>query len=286
MVCDAMVGDEVRTRLQNYFFSFQYYNPIQFNLCNKTLCLYKITIILLPPPPSPHVTISVFQPHFRLQNDVSCDAISLFPAQLISDKIKEASVEYFDLETCGMIAECCCKFSIDHAVWRWMRFIFVALIHPCLHRLIRSAIYKPIPWSRILLEKVIVAQMVNKFREFYGPRRFINIFTKLSTWSFQRLCCHVMKICRGRRGNAPRILNLGSRQSFTLSKTFVLQEMLGEYLNFFQWVLMQFFLLAESSDTCTVIFLNRQSTAEFPVLPLVELFQRKPVSYTSENKSN
>jgi hypothetical protein len=33
------------------------------------------------------------------------------------------------------------------------------------------------PWSRVLLEKIISLQPVNKFPAFYGTRRFITTFT-------------------------------------------------------------------------------------------------------------
>jgi len=33
------------------------------------------------------------------------------------------------------------------------------------------------PWSRVLLEKLIVAQLVKKFPAFYGTRSFITVFT-------------------------------------------------------------------------------------------------------------
>jgi hypothetical protein len=39
---------------------------------------------------------------------------------------------------------------------------------------------KIIPWSRVLLEKLTVPQLVKKFPEFYGNRRFITAFTKVS----------------------------------------------------------------------------------------------------------
>jgi hypothetical protein len=34
------------------------------------------------------------------------------------------------------------------------------------------------PWSRILLEKLIVTQLVKKFLVFYGTRFFITMFTR------------------------------------------------------------------------------------------------------------
>jgi hypothetical protein len=35
------------------------------------------------------------------------------------------------------------------------------------------------PWSRVLLEKVLVPQLVNKFLAFYGTRRFITAVTRV-----------------------------------------------------------------------------------------------------------
>jgi len=37
--------------------------------------------------------------------------------------------------------------------------------------------------SRVLLEKLIVAQLVRKFPAFYGTRRFITVFTTARHWS-------------------------------------------------------------------------------------------------------
>jgi hypothetical protein len=37
------------------------------------------------------------------------------------------------------------------------------------------------PWSRLLLEKITVAQVVKK--TFYGTRSFINVFTKARHWA-------------------------------------------------------------------------------------------------------
>jgi hypothetical protein len=39
------------------------------------------------------------------------------------------------------------------------------------------------PWRRVLLEKLIVAQLVNKFSVFYGIRSFITVFTRARHWS-------------------------------------------------------------------------------------------------------
>jgi hypothetical protein len=40
-----------------------------------------------------------------------------------------------------------------------------------------------IPWSKALLEKLVVAQPVNKFPAFYGTRRFITKFTRPYHWA-------------------------------------------------------------------------------------------------------
>jgi len=34
------------------------------------------------------------------------------------------------------------------------------------------------PWSKVLLEKLIVTQLVKKFLDFYGTPRFITVFTR------------------------------------------------------------------------------------------------------------
>jgi len=34
------------------------------------------------------------------------------------------------------------------------------------------------PWRRVLLEKLVVLQLVKKFPEFYGSRKFITVFTR------------------------------------------------------------------------------------------------------------
>jgi hypothetical protein len=38
------------------------------------------------------------------------------------------------------------------------------------------------PWSRVLLEKLTVTQLVKKFPAFYGTRRFITVFTTVCHW--------------------------------------------------------------------------------------------------------
>jgi hypothetical protein len=38
-------------------------------------------------------------------------------------------------------------------------------------------IYRLTPWSRILLQKLIVPHLVKKFPAFYGTQRFITVFT-------------------------------------------------------------------------------------------------------------
>jgi hypothetical protein len=39
-------------------------------------------------------------------------------------------------------------------------------------------VYLVTPWGRVLLEKLIVAQLVKKLQAFHGNRRFIAVFTK------------------------------------------------------------------------------------------------------------
>jgi hypothetical protein len=39
------------------------------------------------------------------------------------------------------------------------------------------------PWSRVLREKLTVAQPLKKFPVFYGPRRFMTLFTTARHWS-------------------------------------------------------------------------------------------------------
>jgi hypothetical protein len=46
----------------------------------------------------------------------------------------------------------------------------------------RLAVNAP-PWSRVILKKLIVTQLANKFHAFYGTRRFIIVFTKARHWS-------------------------------------------------------------------------------------------------------
>jgi len=41
----------------------------------------------------------------------------------------------------------------------------------------------PTPYSRALIGKLIVTQLVKKFPAFYGTRRFITVFTKDRHWS-------------------------------------------------------------------------------------------------------
>jgi hypothetical protein len=42
------------------------------------------------------------------------------------------------------------------------------------------------PWHRVLLEKLMVTQLVNKFQTFYGTQRFITMFTRI---------CHQSLLC-------------------------------------------------------------------------------------------
>jgi hypothetical protein len=43
-------------------------------------------------------------------------------------------------------------------------------------------IIKLTPWSRVLLEKLTVTQLVEKFSAFYGTCRFIILFTRAHNW--------------------------------------------------------------------------------------------------------
>jgi hypothetical protein len=38
-------------------------------------------------------------------------------------------------------------------------------------------------WSRVLLEKLIITQLVKKFATFYGTRKFITIFARAQHWT-------------------------------------------------------------------------------------------------------
>jgi hypothetical protein len=44
------------------------------------------------------------------------------------------------------------------------------------------------PWSRVFLEKLIVAQLVNKFSVIYGNLRFNTVFTRARHWSSAGPC--------------------------------------------------------------------------------------------------
>jgi hypothetical protein len=39
------------------------------------------------------------------------------------------------------------------------------------------------PWSRVVLEKLIVAQLFKKFIAFHGTPRFITVFTRAHHWA-------------------------------------------------------------------------------------------------------
>jgi len=38
-------------------------------------------------------------------------------------------------------------------------------------------------WSRVLLQKLIITQLVKKFSSFYGAQKFITVFTRARYWS-------------------------------------------------------------------------------------------------------
>jgi len=42
------------------------------------------------------------------------------------------------------------------------------------------------PCSRVLFEKLVVAQLAKKFPAFYGTRRFITVFTAIRHWILSR----------------------------------------------------------------------------------------------------
>ena len=56
----------------------------------------------------------------------------------------------------------------------FMRLVSVAATHICLPNYLLT--YLLIPWSRVLLEKLVGFQLVKKFPAFYGTRRCITTF--------------------------------------------------------------------------------------------------------------
>jgi len=50
-------------------------------------------------------------------------------------------------------------------------------------------IIKQTQWSRVLLEKLTVTQLVKKFLAFYGTRRFITVFKRIRHWSLSWGSC-------------------------------------------------------------------------------------------------
>jgi hypothetical protein len=66
--------------------------------------------------------------------------------------------------------------------WRNILFPSSSLLHPHHHENLKSHRFNICPvyltlWNRVLLEKLIVAQLVKKFPAVYGTRRFITMFT-------------------------------------------------------------------------------------------------------------
>jgi len=47
----------------------------------------------------------------------------------------------------------------------------------------KRIVSKLTPWSRALPEQLIVNQLVKKFSDFYGTRRFISVFKRARHWS-------------------------------------------------------------------------------------------------------
>jgi hypothetical protein len=94
------------------------------------------------------------------------------------------------------------------------------------------------PWSRVILEKLVVAQLFTKFPTFNGTRIIIIVFTRARHWSSQLnpfhtfphyflkvklfLCLtkyHATKAYWESRRIAPRILNFGIRWRWVVSFT-------------------------------------------------------------------
>ena len=58
-----------------------------------------------------------------------------------------------------------------------LNLVSVYTIHFWIFCLLVDYTYLFTPWSRVLLEKLTVSQLVKKFPAFYGTRRFITAFT-------------------------------------------------------------------------------------------------------------
>jgi hypothetical protein len=69
-------------------------------------------------------------------------------------------------------------------LWNWFIIVsswYLELSHSIIRELdtfMENYVSRKTPWSRVLLEKLIYAQLVNKFSTFYGTRRFITVFTR------------------------------------------------------------------------------------------------------------
>jgi hypothetical protein len=68
----------------------------------------------------------------------------------------------------------------------WPEFFILTSPTNCSGKYIDSAIDSLTPWSKGLLEKLIVCQLVKEFSAFYGTRRFITVFTRASLWTLSR----------------------------------------------------------------------------------------------------
>jgi hypothetical protein len=60
-------------------------------------------------------------------------------------------------------------------------FVVYFPVSPNLEMLVLFITYLLTPWSKVLLEKLTVLKLVNKFPAFYGTRRFITAFTSAAT---------------------------------------------------------------------------------------------------------
>ena len=90
----------------------------------------------------------------------------------------------------------CCVILVTIKLWCFEISIPYKL-HECI-----VFIYLLSPWSRVLLQKLTVPQLVKKFPTFYGTRRFITAFTSTHhlslSWarSIQSMpLSHFLKIC-------------------------------------------------------------------------------------------
>jgi hypothetical protein len=94
-----------------------------------------------------------------------------------------------------------------HTSWKpyittWSRVADNLVVAQLLKTWDPATTFKATPWSRGLLEKLTVSQLVKKFHAFYGTRRFITAFTSARhmslSWasSIQSMLSHTFKATR------------------------------------------------------------------------------------------